>query len=132
MSTTKELTELLEKASKGPIFVLDLRPEREALTLANSENVVCRIENSVARRPLGQDDIANAELIAYAFNNAESFRDLLVTAEQVNRLTDELLTAVECAEDDVGGSRPTAEILGELGPAQEELSETLAKFKEKS
>src|SRR5438128_9591364 len=53
--------------------------------------------------------------------------DLADAARRENRVVDELLTAIENREADIGGSRPTAEIIGDLGPAYDALKEALAK-----
>lgn len=37
--------------------------------------------------------------------------------ERVLTLSEELCTAIDLAEEDIGGARPIKDILGELGPA---------------
>ena len=47
--------------------VLDCRPEgieRLSVVDRETETVICRIENSVSGRPIGDDDLANAAMIA--------------------------------------------------------------------
>jgi hypothetical protein len=44
--------------------------------------------------------------------------------EQIAKLATELCVAVDRAEEDIGGSRPIPDILGEIGPLTDELENT--------
>lgn len=52
---------------------------------------------------------------------ASEFGRLLAVA----RLAEELCTAVDLAEEDIGGARPMKDILGELGPAVDRVEPIL-------
>jgi hypothetical protein len=47
---------------------------------------------------------------------------------KLNRVAVELCDAVDRAEEDIGGSRPLNDIIGDLGPATEEADDVLARF----
>jgi hypothetical protein len=50
----------------------------------------------------------------------EALKADLTRAQAVVKLADELCTAIESAEHDIGGSRSMRDIIGDLGPAVEE------------
>lgn len=54
---------------------------------------------------------------------------LYIAAKRENAVVDELLTAIERAEQDIGGSRSIGEIIKDLGLAYEALSDALEELK---
>lgn len=88
MTFPARLTELLEKATKGPWSVdPDDRPDMEwnnHIVQVGTDNTICFMAHD-PRDNSGQQ--AAAELIVYLVNHAEALRDLVAAAEKLNYLS---------------------------------------------
>jgi len=83
MTFALKLRELEAKATEGPLSVIDLRPKQDRLTITDGVSVVCRIENRISGKPLNDEDVANAKLIAHLRNHAKEIIALVDAAEEL-------------------------------------------------
>ena len=131
MTFPARLTELLEKATKGPITYSEYCSRNGAYQRL--------ISNPSGIQKIWIGDInkeCNAELIAYLVNHAEAIRDLVVAAEKAQEAMMVWTNTYAPEMCDPEGVKKSQELLNEGGTlyyiatVSQSLSEALAKLEE--
>lgn len=84
MKSIEGLEAALAASTPGEWEVLDMRTAHKMLAIVNKAGVIARIEYEVSRRPLSEEDAANARLIALMKNHLPALIECVEALEELH------------------------------------------------